>query len=121
MSILDTLGLDPRTAEWTDLAACKNVVQVFEVDGERVVFDPLFDDYEEDMPPHVIRKYVDRMCNGCPVQKQCLEYGMKNSEPGVWGGVYLTYGKADRTRNEHKTPEVWETIAERTGVDVVHQ
>ena len=122
MSILDELGLDPDALSWRDLAACKNIVQVFYVDehgyvvgpgeGVRKVYDPMYDSYEEDEPPYVTRKATDGMCLSCPVQKICYEEGKSNKESGVWGGVYLTNGRIDRTRNEHKTREDWKVLKE---------
>lgn len=113
MSILDELGLDAEEVRWQDLAACKNVVQTYvNEDGEEVLFDPLFDSYEEDESPYSVRRATDEMCMACPVQRMCFDYGVDNAEPGVWGGVYLMNGHIDRTRNEHKTDEVWKRIRE---------
>lgn len=116
MNILDELGLDANEVFWQDLAGCKNVVQRYEAeDGTDVLFDPLFDDYENDEAPYPVRNATDDMCMACPVQAICYDYGKRNSEPGVWGGVYLVNGRIDRTRNEHKTKETWEAIREGIG------
>lgn len=121
MGILDELGLDERKITWQDLAHCKNVVQPYIRDGQRKVFDPLFDDYEDDEEPYNIRKATDSMCIGCPVQQHCFRAGRDGGESGVWGGVYLSYGKIDRTRNEHKSDEVWKKIKEEIGIDGIHE
>jgi len=116
MSILDELGLDSEDVSWQDLAACRNVVSVHENEhGEEVLFDPLFDSYEEDEPPYPVRKATDEMCLSCPVQSMCYQQGKQNREFGVWGGLYLVLGKVDRTRNEHKTDDTWDRIRERLG------
>jgi len=125
MSILEDMGLDPDEVSWQDLAACKNIVQEYYVDvngyrvppgeGQRKVYDPVFDDYENDEPPYVTRKAVDAMCLSCPVQQMCYDYGKNNGESGVYGGVYLTNGRYDRTRNDHKTARVIEQIKKEVG------
>lgn len=64
---------------WRAEAACKNT------DG--AVFFPK-------LPPGP-RKSVDRqdhaealaICAGCPVTEPCLEYALRNYEPGVWGNT----------------------------------
>ncbi len=35
-----------------------------------------------------------KICAGCPVKEQCLEYGLTHVEYGVWGGL---------TANERRT------------------
>jgi hypothetical protein len=115
VSILDALGISEEEVTWHDLAACRNIVEVaYDENGERSVFDPMFDSYENDTAPFSVRKAVDELCLSCPVQKICYDDGVANGEPGVWGGVYLTNGKHDRTRNEHKTKAVWKRI--RAGI-----
>ena len=91
--ILDELGIDKDDLVWTDLAACQNLPT-----------NNFFETYETDT---ILAKSIDDMCLVCPVAKQCLEAGMENDEYGVWGGVYLSLGTPDKTRNAHKTPEYW--------------
>lgn len=113
MSILDLMNLHEEDVIWQDLAACKNVVHVYQDEnGEDKLFDPFFDSYEDDQPSYPVRRATDEMCMSCPVQKSCFDYGVKNRETGVWGGIYLSMGSIDRTRNEHKTDEVWKVIKE---------
>jgi hypothetical protein len=52
---------------------------------------------------------------GCPVIKICYETGVKNNEHGIWGGVYLNSGSVDKSRNVHKTKEVWKRIKDKHG------
>ena len=100
MNLLEQMGLDPDTFTWHDLAACDGVEEP----------DIFYDKYESDK---TLAKQVDQMCIHCPVAKQCAETAMKNKEVGVWGGVYWNgSGRADESKNDHKTPEVWEQIAE---------
>lgn len=116
MNILDELGLNSEDVTWQDLAACRNVVERYETDdGYSILFDPVFDDYENDEFPYPVRNATDEMCMSCNVQAMCYDYGKRNDEPGVWGGVYLSNGKVDRTRNEHKTKETWSEIREAVG------
>jgi hypothetical protein len=116
MSILDALGLSADDVQWEDLAKCRGTaVRYTDEHGVSKVFDPVFDSYEEDEPPYPVRKSTDEMCLSCPVQRQCFETGKSGRETGVYGGVYLVNGKTDRTRNEHKTRDVWDRVREVVG------
>lgn len=111
MSLIENLGLNEDTVHWHDLAACKNIVTVYYDDNdEKQIFDPMFDSYENDSSPYVVRKSVDEMCISCPVRQICYDFGVEKEQSGVWGGVYLSNGKHDRTRNEHKSKEVWKKL-----------
>lgn len=86
-------------ARWEDYAACIDMpIRYFHKDDN----DP--DNYEED---EQIALITDEICLSCPVIEQCLKKGMSGGEWGVWGGVYLSAGKIDKTRNSHKSKEVW--------------
>lgn len=74
-----------------------------------------YDNYESS---ESVAKSIDEACLSCPVLAQCLERGVENNEWGVWGGIYLTSGKTDRSKNLHKTQEVWNSIRERIGDSV---
>lgn len=69
-----------------------------------------FDSYENDID---IANEVDRMCLGCPVIKECFEYGVSTESWGVWGGIFLIDGKVDNARNAHKSSETWNSISMR--------
>ncbi len=99
--ILDVLGVDKEDINWTDIATCSGIETNY-----------FFDDYENDT---VLAKNIDEMCMICPVAKDCLLAGVENSEYGVWGGVYLSLGKIDKTRNAHKTQEFWKKWKARHG------
>lgn len=66
--------------------------------------DMFFDKYEED---EVVAKGVDKLCQSCPVQRECLAAGVSNHEWGVWGGVYLENGKISKEFNKHKKNKDW--------------
>jgi hypothetical protein len=66
-----------------------------------------FDKYETDLET---AQNIDRMCLGCPVIRECFDYGVSTESWGVWGGVYLVDGKIDNSRNSHKTQDVWSKI-----------
>jgi len=100
-NILNDLGVDVEDLNWTDLAACSGMPAEF-----------FFDTYEVDQ---TLAKNIDEMCLVCPVAKQCLAAGVEGDEYGVWGGVYLTLGDVDKTRNSHKTPEVWKRWKSKHG------
>lgn len=63
-----------------------------------------FDKYEED---EKLRYGVDKMCNSCPVQRDCFAVGVSSKEWGVWGGIYLENGEISREFNKHKTKAEW--------------
>jgi hypothetical protein len=66
-----------------------------------------FDQYEENSE---VSKKVDLLCIKCPAQRQCLAYGVSNSEWGVWGGVYLEGGKISKEFNSHKEKTDWFSV-----------
>jgi len=43
----------------------------------------------------------------------CYKSAVEKDEYGVWGGVYLTSGSIDKSKNLHKTPEVWKRLKKR--------
>lgn len=66
----------------------------------------------------IISKYVNlkaakEICSTCPLQVACLEYGLRNHELGIWGG--LTETQRDGLRKSNRinatrrvpTPELW--------------
>jgi hypothetical protein len=100
-NILNSLGIDPDRFLWQDLAACRGLD-----------FNLFFDNYEENQT-HA--RVIDEMCLHCPVIKDCYFSGTDNSETGVWGGIYLTNGVVDKSRNLHKTQENWEEVIKAVG------
>lgn len=87
--------------EWRSEARCKGLdINLF------------FDKYEEDS--QLARTVDSEICLRCPVIKQCFEYATEMQEPykahGVFGGVYFVDGEISKSRNSHKTKEVWEEI-----------
>lgn len=100
-SILNDLGIDQDNFDWFDLAACKGM--------DTNLF---YEKYEADIN---IAKNIDEMCLSCPVISMCYESGKINNEYGVWGGAYLNAGSIDRSRNLHKTSEIWKRLR-RKGV-----
>ncbi len=69
--------------------------------------DIFFEKYENDIG---LRASIDRMCAGCPVAKECLQWGISHEEWGIWGGIYLEAGQKSEEFNEHKTDEVWDEL-----------
>lgn len=96
---LKSLGIDPETLKWQDLASCK-----------KMSTNLFFDDYESS---RVVAEQIDSMCSSCPVTKECYEFGKDKKETGVFGGFYLINGQVDRKRNEHKTQEIAARLADR--------
>lgn len=95
-NILSNLGVDSEDFSWWNLAICRGM--------ETNLF---YDKYESDV---TVAKNIDEACMSCPVIKMCYEFGAKNSEYGVWGGVYLSSGEIDKSKNLHKTPEIWKML-----------
>jgi len=87
--------------EWRQKAKCAGLdVNLF------------FDKYEEDKK---LADIVDKtICLHCPVIKECFTYATKMEEPhkanGVFGGVFFVDGEISKSRNAHKSKEVWEEI-----------
>jgi len=68
-----------------------------------------FNNYEDN---EELAIQIDRMCLGCPVIKECFNFGVSTESWGVWGGVYLVDGKIDSMKNYHKTQDTWSKILE---------
>jgi hypothetical protein len=98
-NILNNLGIEKEDPKWWDLALCKGM--------DTNLF---FDKYESDIN---IAKSIDEACLSCPVIKICHDSGIENSDYGVWGGVFLNSGSTDKSRNAHKTKDVWKRIKEK--------
>ena len=90
--ILNSLGLDKDTLQWQDLALCLGM--------DTNLF---FDLYETDTN---VAKNIDQACISCPVIAMCYKYGTESDNYGVWGGVYLSSGTPDKSKNSHKTKEI---------------
>ena len=43
----------------------------------------------------------------------CYQSGVDGNEYGVWGGVYLSSGSIDRSKNLHKTTEDWKRLKKK--------
>lgn len=99
--VFEALGLDSEELAWQDLSVCA---------GQDI---GLF--YERYEGSSRTAKLVDQMCFSCPVRNICLQAGVDNNEWGVWGGVFLTSGKPDESKNSHKTPQDWQKIREGIG------
>jgi hypothetical protein len=85
--------------KWQDFASCNGIENP----------NLFFDDYESDV---VVAMNTDKMCMHCPVARQCLEDGEANGDWGVHGGVYLVYGRIDKSRNSHKNEDDWKELEE---------
>lgn len=77
--------------EWMARAACL----------DRDVND-FFDNYVNDI---TVAREVDDLCRGCPVKRECRNYGALTKSSGIWGGVWHTMGR------KVKTPEdIWQDL-----------
>lgn len=95
-NILNNLGVDAEDFDWYHLSACRGI--------DTNLF---YDKYEVDQN---IAKSIDEMCLSCPVISICYKSGTSNNEYGVWGGTYLSSGSIDKSKNLHKTTEVWKRL-----------
>lgn len=98
-SILNNLGVDEEDFNWYDLAVCRGM--------DTNLF---YDQYETDQN---IAKNIDEMCLSCPVISACYKSGQEMNEYGVWGGVFMTSGSIDKSKNLHKTPEIWKRLKKK--------
>ena len=98
-NILNNLGIEKEDFQWYDLAICRGM--------DTNLF---YDKYEVDSN---IAKNIDEMCLSCPVVSMCFESAQENNEYGVWGGVYMTAGSIDKSKNLHKTPEIWKRLKKK--------
>jgi len=89
---------------WKDEAECLNM--------DTNIF---FDKYEENQS---LASSVDKICQRCPVNKNCFAWGVSNKEWGVWGGIYLKDGKIDKEFNAHKDREDWFSVWESLTMEV---
>ncbi|MFI5756249.1 WhiB family transcriptional regulator [Streptomyces sp. NPDC051569] len=70
------MGHDAETWEWLRQAAC--------VDADPELFFPV----GESGPAAEQAERAKRICHGCPVEKQCLEWALSTGRTsGVWGGT----------------------------------
>jgi hypothetical protein len=79
--------------KWVDSAACR--------DQDTNLF---FEKYEESIP---VRLDIDKLCQECPVVRQCFAIGISQKEWGVWGGVYLENGAISREFSRHREKSAW--------------
>ncbi len=98
-SILNNLGIDKDDLDWFHLAICRGM--------DTNLF---YEKYEADSN---IAKNIDEMCLSCPVMQMCYESGVDGSEYGVWGGVYLSSGSIDKSKNLHKDSEAWKKLKKK--------
>lgn len=104
-NLLEELGLDEQTLTWRHLSLCKNMSP--QQPGDPDLF---FEEYEAD---EQIARAMDEVCLSCPVFKSCLMEAFDDKDYGLRGAIFLSNGKPDKMRNQHKTPEVWARIQER--------
>lgn len=82
--------------EWHHLSLCQGMQTNW-----------FYDDYESDP---VLAATMDDICLSCPVRALCLREGIENGEYGLWGAVYLNNGRADNSKNAHKSEDIWEAV-----------
>ena len=97
--ILSNLGIDEDTLDWFHLSICRGMNT-----------DLFYEKYESDSN---IAKNIDEMCLSCPVISMCYESGVEGNEYGVWGGVYLTSGSIDKSKNLHNDQDLWKRLKKK--------
>ena len=98
-NILNSLGIDQEDFNWYDLAVCRGM--------DTNLF---YDQYEADQN---IARNIDEMCLSCPVLEMCFEAGKEMNEYGVWGGVFMSSGSIDKSKNLHKTADIWKRLKKK--------
>lgn len=70
-------------------------IKLFKLDGSQLCSqtDPEIFFPEVNTPPSIV-KLAKSICNDCHFQAPCLEYALKTSPIGIWGGT------SDRERQE---------------------
>ena len=64
-------------------------------------------------PKYINLSLAKEVCSNCPLTLQCLEYAVKNSEIGIWGGTTESQREALRRANRIKinkrapSPKIW--------------
>ena len=61
--------------------------------------------FDEYLKNDEIAAKVDKLCAECPVQTQCYNFGKELKSTGIWGGVWLQMGKAEK--NLERVKENW--------------
>lgn len=68
-------------------------------DGTPATLLQLFYPTTTDPNPRKRIQAVQKLCNACPVQQECIEYALSTNEPdGIWGG--LTRSARDKMRTK---------------------
>jgi len=69
---------------WKPNSLCKKELKFIPETGEYIPYT--FDDF---YPPigHLVTDEVKKMCNRCPVKKECLEHALYHEKYGYWGGT----------------------------------
>lgn len=78
---------------WKKRAACKGLDTNY-----------FFDYYEDNLD---IRQEMDRLCQSCPVAKECFVSAKFFKESGLWGGIFLEEGEVSGEMNDHKDTHDW--------------
>lgn len=56
-----------------------------------------------------------KICNNCPVRKECLMYSLSNETHGIWGGMREAGRELERRyRNIQLTPEATASMSNST-------
>lgn len=58
-------------------------------------FEDFFDNY---LNSDEVALKVDELCKACPVNTECLNFGIVTKSTGVWGGHWLQGGKIIRQK-----------------------
>ncbi len=71
--------------------------------------------YQNVKEPNEPERRARKICEGCPVRRECLEYALRNREKdGVWGGLNTDDRDAEvRKIRRHHGPVPYEQIVER--------
>jgi hypothetical protein len=104
--------LEDDELEWYHLSICRGMNDKREGEEPHQHKDYFYDEYEADP---VMAMVMDSICLSCPVRALCYREGVSNQEFGLWGGVFLTNGKIDESRNAHKSDEVWAQLGINRG------
>lgn len=59
-------------------------------------------DFYPDFTTTPVPEDIQRLCDTCPVQGECLTHALKKREPGIWGGTTEAQRNAILSKNLRK-------------------
>lgn len=99
MSKVETRTYHSRK-DWTDES--RGLYRRILFEGACLGVDPdiFFPETDGKKLPKEVVKLATDICNGCPVEAECLEWAIENESHGIWGGKTSTERNKIRRERE---------------------